>query len=181
MMPVSWDTFLQKIKQRERIILEKANQIQELVIDRKKKEDYAIQCYFTYSIHIARELEEDNLLIGSLHVVNNGDKPLTNPYICLHFPPDSLFQFSGKYKHKDTKISIKSPDMWERINEKDNKEQFWLRPMYETIQPKSSITFTNFQLKWTSKEKYTSSLKGFAYCEEVKDGVPALNQIYISG
>lgn len=122
--------------------------------------DEQLISYFTYSLNLAHEMEGENLCLGSYHIRNIGHKTVTNPYICIHLPKDSPFAFTGKYVYPDKFQKVKNPGMWERMNERDNLEQFWLKPLeHQTIQPNESLTFSNFQIKWTPTENYAMACR----------------------
>ncbi|MFZ0477305.1 MAG: hypothetical protein WAM18_17695, partial [Halobacillus sp.] len=82
----------------------------------------------------------------------------------------------------ESKMPIRAQGGWKRLNEKDNKEEYWLKPLEQsTIQPGQTLTFQNFQVKWTAEDTYAGSITGFVYGEENKGGVAALNSINLNG
>ncbi|WP_404453350.1 hypothetical protein LG329_03390 [Virgibacillus necropolis] len=148
----------------------------------EKSQDFNVLCYFTYSLNLSDDKKVDNLSIGSFHILNIGNQPLTNPYICIKLSPKDLFTFSGKYLYNKPNQLMNSPDAWERINDRDEKEEYWLKPVgIKTIEPSQKISFSNFQVKWPPQKSYFGSITGFVYCDEFKDGKAAINQFSVSG
>ncbi|MFJ7951064.1 hypothetical protein ACIQZG_05970 [Lysinibacillus sp. NPDC096418] len=138
--------------------------------------------YFTSSLNISHAPEQESLCLGSYHIRNIGNKPLTNPYLCIKFPEDSPFSFSGKYVYEHFKQSLKSSPDWERTNDKSNKNEFWLRPLGRTsIEPNETISFSNFQIRWSHDVSYAGSIIGTTYCDQLKDGIAVINPINLNG
>ncbi|CDQ19913.1 hypothetical protein BN982_02220 [Halobacillus karajensis] len=165
-------------KRHERYIHEIKEKIEEL----KQSRDQHVYSYFTYSIHFSHDPAHESMLLGSFHIQNKGREPFKAPYICLKLSENSIFHFSGKYLYKDSLKKMRMSGAWERLNEVTDKEEFWLRPVeVKQIEPGDSLTFSNFQLKWSPEKNYAGSLMGFTYGEEHEEGVPALNQINLSG
>ena len=107
---------------------------------------------------------------------------MENPFICIKLSSGAPFIFNGKYFYSDSNQQLKAPDAWERFNDKNNKEEYWIRPHQHTvIKPFEKISFKNFQIKWSQESSYAGSVIGFTYCDQLKDGVTSLNQINISG
>lgn len=174
--------FHEKIKQLEQETTSYLNEIRKLISEPQKSEDLKLISYFTYTTNISHEKEQDSLIIGTYHIFNIGTKTISNPYICLKLSPNSPFHFSGKYLNKKTNLSMKTTDAWERLNEQTVKDEYWLKPIgKETVDPSQIISFSNFQVKWLPKESYSGSIMGFTYCDEFKEGIPAINQINVSG
>lgn len=138
--------------------------------------------YFTSSLNITLDSEQESLCLGSYHIRNIGNQPLTNPYLCIKLPESSPFSFSGRYVYENFKQNLKDSNSWERINDKTNKEEFWLKPLSKTtIEPNETITFSNFQIRWSNSVAYSGSIMGFTYCDQLKDGVAVLNPINLNG
>ena len=77
---------------------------------------------------------------------------------------------------------MKSGGGWERINDKTNKEEYWLRPLTKsTIEPNETLSFSNFQIKWSPTESYAGSIMAFTYSDQLKDGVAVINPINLNG
>ena len=47
--------------------------------------------YFTSSFNISYNPDEESLCLGSYHIRNIGNQPITNPYLCIKLPEDSPF------------------------------------------------------------------------------------------
>ncbi|SFJ75288.1 hypothetical protein SAMN04487936_10447 [Halobacillus dabanensis] len=149
---------------------------------KKQTRGLKVISFFTYSTHFFYDSSSESMIFGSYHVQNLGDRPFIQPYICLKISPESPFHFSGKYVYKDSIQKMKMSGAWERLNEATEKEEYWLRPSgKDSIEPGETLTFSNFQLKWTSEQKYAGSMMGFTYGEEETSGIAALNNINVSG
>jgi len=158
------------------------NEIKKLIAERDEPNKMNIISYFTYSLNISHDPEQESLCLGSYHVLNMGNQPITNPHIYLKIPIESCFSFSGKYVYGKPKQLSKVADGWERINEKTNKEEFWLKPLDKTsIEPNEKISFSNFQINWAPTESYSGSIIGFTYSDQMKEGVAVINPINING
>ncbi|MFG6149840.1 hypothetical protein [Halobacillus sp. B23F22_1] len=158
------------------------NQIKQLIKQIKTNHQLHLFTYFTYSLNISHNPEQESLCIGSYHLVNRGTVPLHNPYICIKLSENTPFSFSGKYTYEPLKHTSKTPGGWQRLNEKSNKEEFWLKPFdVEVIHPEETLTFSNFQVKWQPTGNYAGSIMGFAYSDETKDGITAVNPISLNG
>jgi hypothetical protein len=172
----------EKIKQYNKETTSYIEEIKKLIIQSQKREELKMISYFTYTTSISHEKETESLIIGSYHIHNFGDKPISNPYICLKLSASSPFLFSGKYTTQKTNLTMQTNDVWERLNGQSEKEEFWLKPIgNEIISPNQIISFSNFQAKWIPTDSYSGSIMGFTYCDEFKDGVPSINQINVSG
>jgi hypothetical protein len=177
-----YDDLKQKIEQLNNETSLYLNEMKDLVFKMKHKQKMNVVSYFTYSFNISYDNEQESLIIGTYHIHNLGNKLLTNPYICIKLSPDSPFRFYGKFLNKKTNLSMKTADAWERLNEQTSQDEYWLRPLgKQTLDPGQIITFPNFQIKWLPKESYSGSIMGFTYCNEFKEGIPAVNQIYVNG
>ncbi len=173
---------MQKITQWKELNSSYLNEIKSLVTEVKSIKDFQIISYFTYSLNIFHGQGNENYSLGSYHIKNIGGKPLTNPYICIKLSSDSPFEFSGKYFYKDSKQKMRLANAWERINDPLDKQEFWLKPTEkQVLNPSETLSFSNFQVKWLPESSYGSSIMGFTYGVEIKDGISSLNQINISG
>lgn len=158
------------------------DEIKKLVVELNNPGKSNIISYFTYSLDISHDPTQESLCLGSYHVMNIGNKSITNPYLCIKISNESPFSFSGKYVYEDFKQSLKGPGGWQRINEKTNKEEFWLKPLGKSsIEPNEIISFSNFQITWSSEKSYGGSIMGFTYSDQTKEGVAAVNPISLNG
>ncbi|WP_087972260.1 hypothetical protein [Oceanobacillus rekensis] len=157
-------------------------EIKTLVSETKAAKDFQVISYFTYSFNISHEQGQENFILGTYHIKNLGGSPLSNPYICIKLSEDSPFDFSGKYLNKDSKQKMRLPNVWERINDSQDKQEFWLRQdKINKLEPNETLTFSNFQVKWIPESSYTGSIMGFTYGDEIKEGISSLNQINVGG
>ncbi|QDQ00977.1 hypothetical protein FOH38_11175 [Lysinibacillus fusiformis] len=164
--------------QTESYVSEIKKRLEELIIP----DSVSMIGYFTSSLNISYDPEQESLCLGSFHVRNIGNQPLTNPYLCIKLPEDSPFSFSGRYVYEHFKQSLKGPTSWERINDRSSNEEFWLKPLGKTsIEPDETISFTNFQIKWAHNLSYSGTIMGFTYCDQLKEGVAVLNPINLNG
>ena len=138
--------------------------------------------YFTYSLNISHDPEQESLCLGSYHVHNMGSQAITNPYVCIKVSKESPFSFSGRYVYDNFKQSLKVADGWVRTNEKTDKEEFWLKPLGKTsIEPNETLSFSNFQITWSPEESYAGSIMAFTYSDQLKDGIAVINPINLNG
>lgn len=157
-------------------------EINSLVKEIKITKNFQVICYFTYSLNISHMHNTENFCLGSFHIYNIGEKALQNPYICIKLSPNSSFEFSGKYLYKDSQQKMKLTNTWERINDPTDKNEFWLKPnKLQELNPLETLSFSDFQIKWSPVSSYASSVMGFTYGDELKEGISALNQINVSG
>ncbi len=157
-------------------------EIKKIVEEFKEPDRMNLISYFTYSLNISHDPEQESLCLGSYHVHNLGNQPITNPSVCIKVSKDSPFAFSGRYVYDNFKQSLKVADGWVRTNEKTNKEEFWLKPIGKaSIEPNETISFSNFQITWSPKESYAGSILGFTYSDQMPDGIDVINPINLNG
>ena len=138
--------------------------------------------YFTHSLNISHNPDEESLCLGSYHVHNTGNQAITNPTICIKVSKESPFSFSGRYVYDNFKQSLKVADGWQRMNEKTDKEEFWLKPLGKaSIEPNETLSFLNFQITWSPEESYAGSITAFSYSDQMKDGIAVINPINLNG
>ncbi|WP_107948701.1 hypothetical protein [Lysinibacillus parviboronicapiens] len=158
------------------------NEIKKMVEELIIPDTVNIISYFTSSFNISYDAEQESLCLGSFHIRNIGNQPLTNPYLCIKLPEDSPFSFSGRYVYEHFKQNLKGPTSWERINDKSSNEEFWLKPLEKTsLEPNETLSFSNFQIKWSHNLSYSGTIMGFTYCDQLKEGVAVLNPINLNG
>lgn len=158
-------------------------EIKELIEKRPAHKKSNVISYFTSSMNISLNTAQESLCLGSYHVYNIGNEPLTNPSICIKLPDPSPFSFSGKYVHEQSKQNLKGPNEWLRFT-KDadaNKNEYWLKPIGKiTIEPNEIISFSNFQIRWSPDDNSDGSITGFTYCDQFQQGMAAVNPIHLS-
>ena len=158
------------------------NEVKTLIVENNVAKELNVISYFTYSLNIYHHPGRENFCLGSFHIQNLGELPLTNPYICIKIASDSPFNFSGKYVYKDSKQKMRLTNAWERINDPTDKQEFWLKPTEKlNLEPFETITFPNFQVKWDPDSSYTGTINGFIYGDELEEGMNSFNQISING
>jgi len=171
-----------KITQLEHQTKSYLNKIKKLVDELNDPTQINIISYFTYSMNISHDPEQESLCLGSFHIRNMGSQAITNPNVCIKVSKESPFSFSGRYVYDNFKKSLKVTDGWERTNEKTNKEEFWLKPLGKaSIEPNEIISFTNFQITWSPKESYAGSITAFTYSDQLTDGIAVINPINLNG
>ncbi len=158
------------------------HEIKQMVGELTISDSVNVISYFTSSFNISYDPIQESLCLGSYHIRNIGNQPITNPYLCIKLPEDSPFSFSGRYVYEHFAPNLKGNSSWERINDQSSKEEFWLRPIGKTtIEPNETLSFSNFQIKWSHNLSYSGSIMGFTYCDQLEDGVAVLNPINLNG
>ncbi|MFJ5792245.1 hypothetical protein ACIP9G_19470 [Lysinibacillus sp. NPDC093197] len=176
------DSVEEKIKNLKEQTTFYVREIKKLVEEQNFQKNVSVISYFTTSLNISYDSEQESLCLGSYHIRNIGNQPITNPYLCIKLPEDSPFSFSGRYVYEHFSQNLKTAGSWERINDSSNNTEFWLKPIGETtIEPNETISFTNFQIKWSHNLSYAGTITGFTYCDELQDGVFVLNPINLNG
>lgn len=138
--------------------------------------------YFTYALHLAHDATDESFCLGSFHIQNTGNQPLTNPFIHITLSPEAPFSLHGKFVSTQTTLSTRLTGGWERMNDRANRFEFHLRPIDKpSIQPGETLLFSNFQLNWQPSNSYFGSMTGTLFCDQHPDGVAALNSINING
>lgn len=164
-------SFENKIKQ----VKENIQTIYSKIMLLNENSNKKLVCYFTYSINIIQD--EENVIIGSLHLTNFGNIGLNNPIFLIRITSEQEITLSGKFSQKGNNSSSSS---WKRIEleaTNENKE-YWFQPTEQvTISPGETISFPNFQISWKHQEHYNVKIEGFSYCDEVKEGVSSLSPI----
>lgn len=145
----------------------------------QKASELQVISYFTYSFNLS---DGENLCLGHYHIRNLSGRAITHPYICIKVPKDGPFTFTGKYVYEESLQKMKRPDGWLRMNTGEDPDQFWLKPLHkQSIEPNETISFSDFQIKWTPTKDYAGSIMGFTYSAEHQEGIGAINAINISG
>lgn len=157
----------------------------------KRKEQERIEgiAWFSYTIMLPEEDEEEITAIGNFIFKNIGNSILHNPYICLRIKPPQVVQLGGKIgalSHTALSIDGTNAEAWHYIHDnwKDtvmDHGEHWLKPHHSNqIEPNNQLTFSN-EIRITSnqKDKFVS-IDGFAYCDEVQSGFASLNNLLIN-
>lgn len=158
------------------------SEIQQLIAGLSIVSNANVISYFTTSLSISHDTEQESLCLGNYYIRNIGNEPLTNVYFCIKLPENSPFTFSGQYVYEHFSQNLKNSASWERMNDRANKEEFWLKPLNVTsIEPNETIIFPNFQIKWANSASYGGTITAVTYCDQLQEGVPAINPINLSG
>ncbi len=164
------ETYLNEVKN---LLLKKVTPVHQLMII----------SYFTYSLNLSNREDEENILLGNFVIKNLGNIPINNPFILLKMNHSSSFEFSGKVITQQSKKPHNTSGIWERVSpgEENSEDDYWLRPLDTLIlNPKDTVIFPNFQIKWFGNEAYKFSIAGFTYADEMNEGSNALNHINLS-
>lgn len=156
-------------------------EIKELINNLPTSKNLNIISYFTSSLNISHSLDQESLCLGSYHIYNIGNEPLLNPYILIKIPDNSPFSFSGRYVREQFSQKLKGPNEWIRLMNTPNKNEFWLKPLGKTsLEPNEVLSFTNFQIKWSTNKSYEGSITGITYGDQLQDGIAVVNPINLS-
>lgn len=173
------------------------NQVQKLELEEqlavKQALNTSITAYFSYSLILPREDEENIKIIGNFVVLNSGTTLLTSPVICLRMTPSSHLSLAGKItsgqepllKENDSYISD-TEERWKYVDKeqhaKKNDDEHWLLPLHKTeLPPGESLSFTSFEIDVRKSEAPLSLIiEGFAYFYEWQQGEPSINQIVLN-
>lgn len=153
----------------------------------------SIAAYFSYSLILPREEEENIKIIGNFVVLNSGSTLLTSPVICLRMTPSSHLSLAGKITsgyerlilEKDSYIT-ESEERWKYVDKEQqaskSNDEHWLMPLHKTeLTPGDSLSFTNFEIDVKKSEIPISFIiEGFAYFYEWQQGEPSINQIVLN-
>lgn len=145
---------------------------------------YHYECisYFTYALDLSHEQTKESLCLGSFHIINLRNRPITNPFITITLSEEAPFTFHGKFTSNRNALSPILTNGWERMNDRSNRFEFQLKPIgITTIPPGEMISFSNFQLSWHPQISYSGSMTGTLFSDQHPDGMAALNSINING
>ncbi|MBU8906893.1 hypothetical protein [Desertibacillus haloalkaliphilus] len=160
------------------------------------RESTEVTAYFTYSIVLPNIAEDeiDTFVIGNFILKNTGTTPITTPLICLKVSPIKSAKLGGKIKMSATKSATEEEMIDESISEEwvyfqsdwqqkaEETGEHWLKPtITNKLEPNETLTFPNFELTLKKPEDASAILvEGFAYSEQLKEGVTALNRIIVN-
>ena len=174
---------------KEQNLIQKKELEKKLALEREQST--SITAYFSYSLILPREEEENIKIIGNFVVLNSGTTLLTSPVICLRMTPATQISLAGKIAsgrepfNKDSYIT-ESEERWKYVDKEqqatNNDDEHWLVPLHMTeIAPEASLSFTNFEIDiQKSEEPISLIIEGFAYFYEWQQGEPSINQIVLN-
>lgn len=147
--------------------------------------------WFNYAVMLPDmdEVESELTVIGNLIVKNTGSKILNDPMICIRTKPTQEVRLGGKIgSEKHTALMVDGPNVesWHYFHDnwkEKTKEtgEHWLKPnQFKQLEPDKSISFAHeLRILTTNREKFLM-VEGFFYCEEINNGISALNKITIN-
>lgn len=169
-----------KLKKLQTSTLEQLNELKEIVAKRLHRPQCI--CYFTYALQLSHDASTESFCLGSFHIHNFGNQPITYPFIHLTLSENAPFSLSGKFVSNASSLSSQLKNGWERTNDRENQYEFHLKPIgLSVIEPDETLSFSNFQLTWLPTTFYAGSVTGTFFSDQHLDGIPALNSIDING
>ncbi len=151
-----------------------------------------IHAYFNYSFILPDTKEETKeiLILGHYIIQNFSTETLNTPVICIRVKPANAGNLGGKINFKqkgDLVIDGTSSEEWTYV-EKNWKEKLketgehWLRPSNKKqLSPGEKLIFSNFDLSCIKVEGSNSVIiEAFVYFQEIKEGIPSLNNIVVN-
>ncbi|WP_374723111.1 hypothetical protein [Peribacillus tepidiphilus] len=159
----------------------------------KKKKHVTAEglAWFSYAVMLPDmdDEEKEVTVIGNLIIKNTGNTNLNNPMICLRIKPPENVRLGGKIgslTHTALMIDGTNSEAWHYIDDNWKEKslengEHWLKPNHcRQLEPGGSLTFSNeLRILTTKKEKFVM-VEGFFYCDEIKNGIGALNNITIN-
>ncbi|SDN52747.1 hypothetical protein [Bacillus sp. OK048] len=159
----------------------------------KKREQVHAEAlaWFSYAVMLPDmdEEEKEMTIIGNFIIKNTGGKTLNNPIICIRTKPQQNVRLGGKIgsvSHTALMIDGTNTEAWHYIY--DN----WKEKTMETgehilkpnncsfIEPGGNLTFANELCISTISDPKFAVIEGFFYCDEIQNGLPALNNISVN-
>lgn len=151
--------------------------------------------FFNYSIILPEHTNDENTtVLGNFIIRNYGNVPLSTPIICLRITPIDAGKLGGKIrffpsKRNTDKLQVleqTATEEWIFVNENwqdlvMNKGEYWLKANNKTvIYPNEQIQFSHFEFSINRKKTRSATVKGYAYFEQITEGIAALNEICIN-
>ncbi|OEH91594.1 hypothetical protein [Bacillus solimangrovi] len=153
--------------------------------------ELSFESMFQYSVILPSSDEHlhNTFVIGNFQIHNTGAETMNNPLICLEISPSQHSSISGKISYgkgnSDEDSLYGSNEEWKYLEydwrKKGSKRgEHWLKPLHaDNIAPGETLTFSNFQLKFSEKAEGELSLAGFVYCKEDSKGRASKNRIVL--
>lgn len=152
-------------------------------------DEICVVCYFTYSLLLPKAEGQNGMVAGNFVIRNLGSSPLEHPYICLRVSPKEHVALSAKLGggiQYDRRLNPLVMEAWQYMNEEaeniaEEKGEFWLKPVHVSrIEPGQTLSFSNFQFQVGKREISTTyKADGFFFCQQLPNGVRALNHIVV--
>lgn len=152
--------------------------------------------FFNYSVILSDPSSDDEAIVfGNFIIRNIGNVPLSYPVICLKITPSTVARkLGGKIRYNSittetNEIQIledAASEQWIFIDDdwKENvinKGEYWLKPTHKSIiPPNEEIHFSNFEFVIDLKKNRSIKISGFAYFEQLTEGIAALNTIQLT-
>lgn len=147
--------------------------------------------WFSYAVMLS-DMDEDERevnVIGNLIIKNTGTETLNNPMICIRTKPPQGVRLGGKIgsvAHTALMIDGTNTEAWHYIDDNWKEKsietgEHWLKPNNcRQLKPGDNLTFANeLRISTTNEEKFVI-VEGFLYCDEIKNGIAALNNITVN-
>ncbi len=133
--------------------------------------------------------EEDITVVGNLNIKNIGTATLNNPIICLRMKPSENVRLGGKIgsaSHTALMIDGTNSEAWVYIDDNWKEKaqesgEHWLKPnKSKELERDANLNFA-YELRISTNKVGTFVIvEGFFYCEEIKNGISALNSITVN-
>lgn len=158
---------------------------------RKEQENVGGLTWFNYAVMLPDMDEEEReiTIIGNFIIKNTGNTTLNNPIICIRTNPPQNVRLGGKIgsvSHTALMIDGTNTESWNYIfdNWKEKSMETGehiLKPNHcRQIKPGENLTFAKELRISTLCEQSFVVIEGYFYCDEMKNGIPALNNITIN-
>jgi len=152
-----------------------------------------LQSFFTYSLIVPSDDDDDILVIGDFTITNIGTESLHETIVCLKIAPKESGRLNGKIATRPTStqdgmIHTESAatewmffrQMWKEEIRK--KGEYWIKPVnVSELGPNEQLQFRNFEVRVLKQGDENSLIvDAFVYCKEIPHGTPAMNRIIIN-
>ncbi|TCK04343.1 UNVERIFIED_ORG: hypothetical protein BDK47_10819 [Anoxybacillus amylolyticus] len=179
---------IQAIEEELRVVKQAVTEMKRLP-QQVLSDEICVICYFTYSLLLPKTGGQKAIIVGNFIVRNMGSSPLEHPYICLRVSPKEHMVLSAKLGDDiqyDRRLNPLVMESWQYMNEEaenmvEEKGEFWLKPIHVLrIESGQNLSFSNFQFRVSMNEAPTTyKVDGFFFCQQLPNGVRALNHIVV--
>jgi hypothetical protein len=159
----------------------------------KRREQVSAEglAWFSYTVMLPDldEAEKEMTIIGNFIIKNTGSIALNNPIICIRTTPPQNVRLGGKIgslSHTALMMDGTNTEAWHYIYDNWKEKsmetgEHILKPNhYVNIAPGGNLIFGNELRISTTNDQRFVVVEGFFYCDEIKNGIPALNNITIN-